>query len=182
MGTTITDHDLVVEILAGNTDRLRVLVTRYEKPLHAFICRVALDPAAAEDIFVETFTRAYLSLRQFDATQASFKAWLYAIAVEQTRGHPCRRHPRAIHPSEGSPADRPQPEEQTLAWGAGEWVAHAVAALPRFQRDVFVLHQYEGLDYHAIANLLRHSPSTVRSQMHQAFESLRKRLHPLLNA
>ena len=59
MGQTISDEGLVTEILAGNTDRLRVLMTRYERPLHAFLCRIVLDTSVAEDLFIETFTQPF---------------------------------------------------------------------------------------------------------------------------
>jgi len=181
MGQTISDEGLVTEILAGNTDRLRVLMTRYERPLHAFLCRIVLDTSVAEDLFIETFTRAYLSLGRFDGAMASFKTWLYSIALNQARGHLRRRYPATGQSLEELPANNPRPDQEASDWELGECIAHAVAALKPTQREVFVLYHYEGLDYARIANTLRRPLGTVKSQMHRAIENLRKRLSPLLD-
>ncbi len=181
MGKTIADGDLVAEILAGNTDRLRVLMTRYEKPLHTFICRIVLDRGVAEDVFIETFTRAYLSLRRFDGSMSSFKTWLYAIALNRARGHLRRRCPATGQSLDQLTASGPHPDQEASDWETGERIAHAVAALKPSQREVFVLYHYEGLDYARIANALRRFLGTVKSQMHRAIGSLRKRLRPLLD-
>jgi RNA polymerase sigma-70 factor (ECF subfamily) len=50
------------------------------------------------------------------------------------------------------------------------------------QRMVFILREYEGLDYAAIAAVSGVSEGTVKSRLFRAKEALRARLQPYLRA
>ena len=45
---------------------------------------------------------------------------------------------------------------------------------------VFVLREYEGLEYQVIADVMSVSEGTIKSRLHRAKETLRQRLAPYL--
>jgi RNA polymerase sigma-70 factor (ECF subfamily) len=77
---------------------------------------------------------------------------------------------------------RPQPEARIVAPvnGAGleeaEAVDAALAALPAEQREVVVLHVYEGMTFRRIGEVLNISPDTAASRYRYAKEKLKELL------
>jgi RNA polymerase sigma factor (sigma-70 family) len=67
----------------------------------------------------------------------------------------------------GEPAD-----ESSLQHAARQQMLHAIARLPRRQREVVVLHYYEDLAVTKIAEVLNISPGAVSSALNRALGSL----------
>ena len=61
-------------------------------------------------------------------------------------------------------------------------IAVALSELGEDQRMVFILREYEGLDYAAIAGVTGVSEGTVKSRLFRAKETLRQRLEPYMRA
>jgi RNA polymerase sigma-70 factor (ECF subfamily) len=158
------------------------LVERYEKPLYNFFLRCVRNSALAEEHFQETFLRCYRGLDGFDPEQpgASFKAWMYRIAVHLVRDEvrkPAFRRALQLEQELGmdAEADRPPSPEDQASWAQQRArVRRAVTCLPDLAREVLVLHQYQGLSYPEIAEALDVPLGTVKSRMHAALVELRK--------
>ena len=177
------DLDLVRSARSGN-DRaaFAALVERYEKPLYNFFLRCLRNSAIAEEHFQETFLRCYSGLDGFDPEQpgASFRAWMYRIAVHLVRDEvrkPAFKRALQLEQELGmdAEADRPPSPEDQAAWAQQRArVRRAVTCLPDLPREVIVLHQYQGLSYPEIAEALDVPLGTVKSRMHAALVELRK--------
>jgi hypothetical protein len=61
-------------------------------------------------------------------------------------------------------------------------VAHAVLALPPFQREALILFEYEELSLEEIAAIAGIEAGAVKARLHRARETLRRRLAPLMAA
>ena len=61
-------------------------------------------------------------------------------------------------------------------------IREAVTALPEKQRVAVILHKYHDMDYVQIAQILSCSTSALRSLLFRAYETLRERLRPLVEA
>jgi len=188
------DEVLLPRYVGGDRAALEALVRRYEGPLSSFIRRFLSDGAAVEEVFQETFIRVYRKAASFEE-KSSFKSWLYAIALNLARNE-LRKRPKATlsldrgtgregrgrgagdGPGLGDalPGDDPPPDKLASDREVGEKIRAAVNALREENREVFVLYQYEGLSYQAIADLLGRPLGTVKSQMHYALVELRRRL------
>ena len=68
------------------------------------------------------------------------------------------------------------PEKKLETTEMGELVKNAVKSLPRRQQEVFVLFQYQELNYAEIAAVLGRPLGTIKSQMHYAVLALREKL------
>src|SRR5215475_15973856 len=79
---TISDHELVARIRAGETGLYEMLMRRYNQRLFRVIRSVVMNDDEAEDVLQEAWVRAYEHLDQF-AGRASFSTWVTRIAFHE---------------------------------------------------------------------------------------------------
>src|SRR5512132_3293666 len=77
---------LVDECIAGNEAAIEMFVRQYETGVFRLALSVVGDQAEANEITQETFIAALRSLPSYQEKK-SFKAWLYTIALNQSRSH-----------------------------------------------------------------------------------------------
>jgi len=184
----LTDEDLLIALRSGQSDSLGVLVARWEAPLFRFVSRLVERPDDARDVCQETFLRI---LDKADAFRdgARFSTWMYQIALnlcrDQTRRK--RRWGRLMFSPPAAESDTPRehaaPETVTTSPSAAfehtqrrSAVRRALSALPRDQREVLLLKEYEGLKFREIADVLGVPESTVKSRMYAGLDAMRTSL------
>src|ERR671935_2785007 len=79
------DPVLVGRAQQGDREAFTQLVMQYQVPLYNMALRMVGTPDDAADITQEAFLRAWEKLRTL--RQASFKPWLFQIAVNLCRDH-----------------------------------------------------------------------------------------------
>jgi len=84
MAQTLSDEQLLSAVARGEDAMFAELVRRYERPFHAYFCRLTGQPAEADDLFQETFLRVWRGAAAFRA-ESQAKTWLYAIAANVAR-------------------------------------------------------------------------------------------------
>jgi RNA polymerase sigma-70 factor (ECF subfamily) len=187
----LTDEDLILRAKAGDRRSFENLIMRYEKPLYGYLVRLLRDESAAEDAFQDTWLRVLKALDRFDP-QLRVAPWVYRIATNLCRDQVRRRRHRA-HPSLDQPArpgeegvlgelvpsPDPGPDARVESELLGEQVRLAVEQLPDRQREAFVLRHYQGLSYEEIARAQKCSLPAVKSNIHHAVVTLRRRLERL---
>jgi RNA polymerase sigma-70 factor (ECF subfamily) len=175
------DDALVRRAGRGDTDAFAVLVRRHQGRVTRFACRLlGSDRVAAEDIAQEVFLRLWRSAASYEARD-SLPGYLLRIA--RNLCHDARRRAEPAYPLEHChdlPDGRPGIEEEVRGRTLGEAVRNAVLALPDGQREALLLHQYEGLGYREIADVLGCPPGTVASRIHLARATLRRQLRPYI--
>lgn len=185
MASDPTDLDLVRQAQrAGGEAPFAGLVERYQRPLYNYLLRSLRDPALCEEVFQEVFLRAFRGLDGFDPEDpnANFRAWLYRIALHLSRDEHRRREVRTSQGASGELASSTAADRCSDPEGAASLaqqrarVREAVTALPALAREVVLLHQYQGLSYPEIAEVLEVPLGTVKSRMHSALQSLRRAL------
>jgi RNA polymerase sigma-70 factor (ECF subfamily) len=177
------DRDLMARLAGGDGDALAPLMERHHRRLYRIALGYVRDADEALDVVQETFVKAYVNARKYDAA-AEVGAWLARIAVNHSidvyrRG---RRRRQAEEPLEegdrsaelASPA--PSPDRGVFARELRDRVGAAVASLPEKQRAVFVLRHYDGRTLEEIADTLGLRLGTVKSALHRAVHHVRQRL------
>jgi RNA polymerase sigma-70 factor (ECF subfamily) len=186
-----TDEDLMLQARSGDLVSFESLIKRYEKPLYGYLVRLLRDEAAAEDAFQDTWFRVLKALDRFDP-DLRVAPWVYRIATNLCRDQARRRRHR-MHPSLDQPvragedtalgeliaSNADSPEEEVESANVGEHVRRAVEELPDRQREAFVLRHYQGLSYEEIARAQKCSLAAVKSNIHHAVVTLRRRLERL---
>lgn len=183
----------VVAAQRGDPEASRLVVEALHRPVIATIFRF-LGPGFrqdVEDLAQDVFVKLFRSLDRFDpARGVKFTTWVYTFV----RNH-CfdvlkkRRLPvtslAAAEPDEG-PRELPDraavaPPDSALNRELGARIGQALESIGEDQRMVFILREYEGLEYSAIAEVVGVSEGTVKSRLHRAKEALRHRLQPFLD-
>ncbi len=180
-----SDDALVERALKGDMSAFSRLYDRYEKPLFNFICQYVGDYEAAQDVFQETFIRAYRKLQRYQLG-TNFSAWLHRIAINQSKDEFKRRRRRpisSITQSEGGEEtdllatisdESLTPEELLTRKEQAGRVRRALTRLTKDHMQVILLYVFQGMAYKDIAETLGIPIGTVKSRMHYAIKELGK--------
>lgn len=177
----------------GDETASRTIVEALHRPVIATIFRF-LGPGwrrEVEDIAQEVFLKVFRALGSFDPARAKLTTWVYTFV----RNH-CydvlkrRRLPTSsLHAvADGEPARDFADGRELLPTKSlenqelGRRIGEALATLGEDQRMVFILREYEDLDYAEIADITGVNEGTVKSRLSRAKEALRAQLSPWLKA
>lgn len=174
------DELLIQRAQRGDLEAFEALVRRYEGPLYGFFCRLARDPHLAEDLFQETFLRAFKNRTAFDPGRR-FASWLYGIATIAWKDHLRREAKVSPSPQRGEAElrvldDQAGPAEEVERREIQEVVREEIERLPEDQRLIVILRHYQGFNYEEIGEALRLPLGTVKSRLHYALARLKERL------
>ena len=160
----------------GDEEAFARLVERHQRPLLNFFLRSGASDES-EDLVQKTFVRLYRYRDRYQPV-ARFITFLYHLArnvwIDETRAL-ARKH-RLHNALREEERERSTPGGSTPS-GAAMDAATALATLSPKLRDVVVLHIYQGLRYHEIADVLEIPEGTVKSRMNLAMKALRQALH-----
>ncbi len=184
-GTTeenrISDEELILAYLEGDSDSFTVLYERYKRPLYAYLNRMLGNHAQSDDVFQQTWIRVVRRLGEYESKQKFF-AWLTMIAhnlvIDQFR----REKKSAELPLDDENVAVSEPVTHTEPWmrmhnrELGKALREAAEGLAEEQKEVFLLRQ-EGLSFKEIAEVQNCSINTVLGRMQYAVKNLRKRLN-----
>jgi len=171
-------------------DEFRRRFQRWFGPVYYFFLNRGIPCEEARDLTQETFLRVYQSMSGFRG-EASFETWMFQIATNLWRNHVRGKHAEKRAAQEVSleaaaeeghqlPLDRPLPGrtpqagplDGVLAGEQRDVLRKALADLPPKMRRCLLLRIDQDLKYREIAELLRVSIETVKSQLSQARDRL----------
>ncbi len=170
------------------------LYEQYNRPLYSFFANRGFCREESRDLVQETFVAAYDKRSSFRGNSPP-GAWLFGIATNVWRMNlrdrkRLKRDAQVVSldgPVPGKESDRPRvaqladvaqesrPLEKYLADERTRLLYDALQELPERMRLYVVLH-LRGYKYREIADLLKVSINTVRTQLFDAREKLRKSL------
>lgn len=172
------DAQLLPRATAGDSAAFAALFHRHYAAIHAFAYRLALCPAAADDIAQDTFVHAARGLGTF-RHDASFKNWLYAIAANRARDHH-RRRTRSARLDQQLADLAPDAAAEARGFAATDdahaAVRDALARLDSEQREAVALVYFENLSHAEAARVLGCAESTVSWRVFRAKHRLKKLL------
>lgn len=183
----MSDEDLVMAVQAGDTDSLGVLVGRWEQPLYRFVYRMMPRQEDAHDVCQETFLRILKKSHRY-RPGSRFSTWMYQIALNLCRDQARRRKrwgmimadhqafDEQLRPAESPPSSTYDPATAAERNELSQAVYQAMDQIPREQREVLIMKEYEGLKFKEIAAILDCPESTVKSRMYYGLSGLRTAL------
>ncbi len=185
--TGIDEQAVMAAYAAGDDRAFDALFDAFAPRLLGFLRRGFADGSIAEDLLQVTFQRVHASRASY-RTGAPVRPWLFTIAA-RVRIDELRRRYRVPAMASDEELDRiPTTEGAEMAEPAQDrddrarLVREAVEALPESQRMVVHLHRFEGLTFAQIATALNLKEGAVRVRAFRAYEALRERLRPLVQA
>lgn len=167
--------ELLEQFVLGNLEAFETLFRQFQREVYGWILRIVRDPAAAEDLTVETFWRIYRSHGRFDPAH-SFGAWARRIATNAALDH--LRKARNLRAEVALPADFSQgtPPDPALQRETREQVLRCFRQLPAKLQAVATLALVEERSYEEIAAALGISPGAVKLRVFRAVRKLRESL------
>ncbi len=176
------DAQLIAAYRSGDDAAFSTLVRRYLPLVYRFAYRLTGTAQDAEDVAQVTFVKAWRNLKRY-RTDASFKAWLFAIA-RNTAFDVLRKRREitftGVEDAEGnnplldSLADPgPLPDELVARVQDAEVLEGVLRELPLSQRTVLLLRYQEQLPFEEISQVVGQPLNTVKSHHRRALIALR---------
>ena len=173
---SLSDHELMIAVRAGEIDRLGELFERHHGPLYGFFVRHTNDRTASEDLVQLVFYRI-LKYRHTYRDEGRFSAWIYHLARKVAADHFRRNSsaPRNTDPDElqSLPDQAPHAADRAVVTDDTERLHAALAALDPAQREILVLARFQHLKHEDIARLFDVSVGAVKVRVHRALKDLR---------
>ena len=175
----LSDEELMAHCACGSRCAMDVLVTRYHGKLLDFVFRHLRDRETAADIAQTTLITVFERAASYRAT-ASFKTWLYTIALNRIRDDFRKRKTRreslssqiedvenVIETAVDSGQSLESKVSASLVWDA-------IDELQDNYKSALILKFRHELTYEEVAEVMGASSGTVKSWVHYALRKLRK--------
>jgi RNA polymerase sigma-70 factor (ECF subfamily) len=177
-------RDIVRRCKQNDPDAQYELYRLYNKAMFNACLRVTNSKEDAEDVLQEAFLSAFQHIRSFKE-ESTIGAWLKRIVLNHAINHVRKRRVEFGAFDQTIPENKSEPNTEDvdnfLLNSQVERIKGAMQKLPEGYRVVFSLYMLEGYDHREIAELLRISESTSKSQLNRAKNKLRELLNVEVN-
>lgn len=174
MTAAASDEELMAAYVGGDRSAFAELFRRYAPRLQRLMQRDLGGAEDAHDLVQQTFLQLHRARRDF-RPGAKLRPWLFTIALNLKRQHfrrLGRRPETSLSDEEGQePAARGADPEARVG---DVQLRAALLRLPEAQREVIVLHWFEGLSFREIAQAVGASQPAVKVRAHRGYNRLRK--------
>ena len=175
----VPDSRTITRAKLGDIDAFTGIVEAYYARCLRFALAMLRNPDDAEDVVQDTFVRLYRALPRYEERQR-FESWLFQILGN------CCRTANTVQRRESSrlvsdadalarvaAADDPSRAAE-IQWS--ETVRQALAELPEYNREIFLLHYVEEFSYEEIERMTGVRQSALKMRVKRASDALRLRL------
>ena len=141
-----------------------------------------LNAQDAEDVLQDSFVYAFRNVHRFDAARASFKTWLYTIAVSRCRNTYRRKRMPLVDIAqmfglEVAAPEHESPEAENARNAAREAINTAMTELSPLLREAVILRYAQGLTFREISEVMDCPLKTAESRVRLAHDKLRSLLN-----
>ena len=181
---TLDEAQMLQRCRVGDTQAVETLVERYQGSIFRLALSILEEPDEAEEVAQDSLIAALKGLRSFQG-KASFKTWLFAIAINRCRGRLRQRQRRERLGNvlnwfiQNHTATSLQLEEQVMRGERDRQIRLAVNALNEKRRLPVILRYYHELPIAEISQVLGVSERTVHNRLRAAHLELFGRLDKL---
>lgn len=169
----LTDFQLIDEVLKGNRASFSELVKRHQRGLLRLSMRFMKDLDTSQDIVQESFIKAYEKLNLFEG-RASFKSWLYQIAVNTARNKIRENRHQFTDIEDVYIGIDAVAEKNMVHQAVGKLLQKEIDLLPFKQKTALVLRVYEDLSFAEIAEVMQCPYDTAKANYRHALLKLKE--------
>jgi RNA polymerase sigma factor (sigma-70 family) len=181
MSVEPSDEALLAGFATGDPRTAAAFVRRFQGRVYGLALTIVRQPAVAEEVAQETFTRVYRHAGNYDARKGRVSTWLLSIArnlaIDQTR---MKRldpvDPDVIAAEVSIESQTPGADEMGMQPDERDQLRSAIGDLPDDQRRALVLATYMGRTAREISDLDDVPLGTVKTRIRTAMLKLRDEL------
>lgn len=167
-----TDLQIVEKVKEGDKKAFSMLVKRHQRGLMRLSVRFVKDVDMAEDVVQDSFIKAYERLASFEA-RASFKSWLYQIAVNTAKNKLRERKEGTFDINDIQLGVAPQAETTLVHTSVSQIIQNFVDGLPQRQKTALILRVYEDMSFKEIADIMECPYDTAKANYRHALMKLK---------
>jgi len=172
----VAEQDEIARLRRRDSAALAGVVGRYQHRLYRYLRRLVKEPAAADDLFQQTWLNVVRQLDRYDSLR-SFDTWLFAIAHNAAMDLLRRKAGESLEESRHElAAAGPDALSAAMASERTAILAAEMAGLSAPYREVLTLRFEEGMKLEEIAEVTRAPLSTAKSRVQRALETLREKM------
>lgn len=182
--TELSDNALMEKIERGDHGAFAALVKKYAKYFYAVAYRYLAERAAAEDMTQQAFLKLWEAPFKFDPSKGiQFKTWFTSVVV-----HLCIDYKRKNKYCYDDVADLDVQDDgksapaKILEKQAYDLLEKSIRRLPINQQTAINLGFYQELPYKEVAQIMKTTPSAVKSLIMRAKENIRKNMEETAHA
>lgn len=178
----LEDFRLIDKAVAGDDKAYAKLLQRYRKPVYHMVLKMVRNIDDAEDLTMESFSKAFRSLSRFKKDY-TFSTWLFRIATNNAIDFIRKRKLNTLSIQNTFTDDDGQsvgidveddgvlnPQDETIKAQKEEIIQAFVGMLPSKYQKLVRLRYFHELSYEEIAEELEAPLGTVKAQLHRARE------------
>ena len=147
------------------------------------LSRIIENRQTAEEVTLDTFTRAWERANTYDSAKSKVSTWLTRLArnrsIDMLRREKVRPEKNSIGWGDVTAVpitDSQNPEVQTALTIQQEHVRDALASLPKTQQETLALAYFKGMSHSEIANHLDEPLGTVKGRIRAGMKALKEML------
>ena len=180
----LEDFKLIDKAVDGDDKAYAKLLQRYKRPVYHLILKMVRNIDDAEDLTMESFSKAFRSLERFKK-DFTFSTWLFRIATNNTIDFIRKKRLHTLSIENTYTDDDGQsvgmdvedlgnldPQEEVIRAQKEEIIQEFVNMLPTKYQKLVRLRYFHELSYEEIAEELAAPLGTVKAQLHRARELL----------
>jgi RNA polymerase sigma-70 factor, ECF subfamily len=190
------DLTLIRDVRRGDAAAFEQLVCAHGQHVLRLALRITESQIDAQDVYQETFLRAFRKLGDF-RYQCAFSTWIYRIATNVCLDHLRRKRTRkeasAIEVDPNGEErnllnevsdDRlaSNPEQEALRRELRAHISRALLKLTPRERMVFELRHYQGMKLRTVGEILNRSEGSIKISLLRATKKLRPHLESFRKA
>jgi RNA polymerase sigma-70 factor (ECF subfamily) len=188
---SLTDQQLVAQVLAGNTAAFGHVVRRTEGLVTQLVFKLIRHPADRPDIAQEVYLKVFKNLAGFKF-QAKLSTWVGQITYNTCLHYLEKKQLVLLDPAETGPDDSPadghrappalvagpdyDPEAALFDQDLAGILGSAIEQLPPLYRTLISLYHQQELSYEEIAQITSLPDGTVKNYLFRARKLLKQQL------
>lgn len=144
----------------------------YKEKVTAYVRSRITDPYAAEDVVSEVFLKIYQKLACYDESRASLSTWIYSITRNTVIDYYKKRKTQSLFLYQIEKVEE-IPDKMSAYEARLEDLANALENLSERERDLIILHYYQGYTLKRIAEMMGMSYINAKVIHAKALSALR---------
>lgn len=170
------DFELIKKFLDGDESAFNRLVLKYQEKIYLLARRMTGNHLDADEVVQEVLMVLYKKLNTFEF-KSSFYTWLYRITMTRSLNFIKRRNLKEFLPLSGLKNKTNYDNDPLLEVENKEKVIQLekiLQKIPVKQREVFVLRNFEQLDYEEISNITKTSVGALKANYFHALNKVKE--------